>query len=1163
MKKIFLLLFMLISTSLFSSNIDFTEEEKSFIKNSPKIKIASMDTYTPFSFIQNGKKIGFTQDLIKIISKKSGLKFEKIGGPWPKVYKLFQDGKVDIITEISYRKSRESFTSFSDAYYEVPIGVFTRKEFGTYRSLNDLKDKKIGVIQNTYITEIFKKENLDFVEFDKANERFRALDNGEIDVVISNALNMHKVEELMLSNIKLAGTFIHPDTKKEDLRFGVRKENPLLSSIINKTLNSISFSVMSELKENWIFTLDTPKSYNKLTDKERDWIVKNKVNIGIEEAKPYIYFDKSKDINSGLYFDVLKKVIKNTGLKVNYTNSPWPILLEDFKKEKIDLLPAAFYSKDREKIGHFSNEYYKVREYIYVSDKNNDIKNFRDLKGKKVAVTKDYVTIKKIKNKFPEINIRETKGLQESITKLLNKEVDALVDYHLVVENYIRDNSIIGLKDISQNDFEAISVHFLSNIKKPILKSILNKGLSDISREEMGGLLKNWVRNPYNSKKEEFLSTKEIEFIKKHKKIRFGIRTNRPPFVFYENNKASGIAVDYVKKSAENMGLEAEFVYEKMSIIDSYKMLENREIFDTVLFTIKNEENEKRFSMGDAYLSYPMMIIKHKNSSYIGSMKDLFNKTVVLEKAFDTNKWIKRDYPSIKIVNVANTVDALKYINEGKADAYIGNLAISNYLSVFGGLDNLKVAAPSGYGNINYHFVAPKEWPELASILSKGFKQISPVEHSAIQQKWFSLQTIEKVDYSLLWKIVLVLLLIIIWILWWNRKLKLEKEKTNKALVELEEIRRKELESKNKLLQVKEQFNRFFHLAINIQIISTTKGIIKELNNASKIILGYENDELIGKKFLDFVHPDDIESTVEEMSKLSLGKNVYFFENRYIHKDGHVVNLLWSATTDDSNNLIYATAQDITNLKRIESEQKEKDELLYEQTKLASMGEMIGNIAHQWRQPLSIISTGATGMKTQKEYGLLSDDIFNDTCDAINNNAQYLSRTIDDFRNFIKGDRSKKVFNLADDINSFLHLVEGTIKTHHIKIIKDVQEDIKINGYSNELIQCFINIFNNAKYALEENDNKLIFFTTLIDKDNVIIKIKDNGGGIDKKILYKVFEPYFTTKHQSKGTGLGLHITYKLIVKGMNGTIKAQNTEYKYNGKSYVGAEFIITLPIK
>ncbi|MBU3015917.1 transporter substrate-binding domain-containing protein [Poseidonibacter lekithochrous] len=1421
MKYFYIVLFFLfISTFLSAYELDFTDEEKAFITSSPKIKIASMNTYTPFSFIKNGKKVGFTQDLIDIISNESGLKFDKIGGPWPEVYKLFQDGKVDVITEISYRKSREIFTNFSDPYYEVPIGVFTRKDFGTYRSLDDLNNKKIGVIKNTYITEIFKKEKLDFVEFDNANERFRSLDNGEIDVVLSNALNMHKVEELMLSNIKLAGTFVHPDTKKEDLRFGVRKENPLLSSIINKTLNSISFSVMSKLKENWIFTLDTPKSYHKLTDKEKDWIVRNKVNIGIEEAKPYIYFDKNKNINSGLYFDVLKKVIKNTGLKVNYTNSPWRILLKDFKKEKIDLLPSSFYSKDREKIGYFSDEYYKVRDYIYVSDKNNDIKNFKDLQDKKVAITKDYKTVKKIKNKFPEINILETKGLQDSITKLLNGEVDALVDYHLVVEDYIRDNSIIGLKGISQNDFKAISVHFLSNIKKPVLRSILKKGLSDISREEMGEILKNWVRNPYDDKtKQNQLTTKEIEFVKKHKKIRFGIRTNSPPFSFYDNGKAAGIAVDYIKKSAKKSGLEVEFVYEKMSLLNAYNMIETREKFDTILYAIKNRENEKRFSIGDSYLSYPMIIIKHKDSPYIGSMKDLQNKTIVLEKDFYTNKLIKRDYPNIKIINVPNTSDALEYINDGKADAYVGNLTISNYLSVFGGLDNLKFAGTSGYGNINYHFIAPSEWPELTSILSKGFKQISPVEHSAIQQKWFSLQTIEKTNYILLWQILLGSIFIILWVLWWNRKISIEKNKTSDALsklkekekdlessnsrltlalesinmgvwdwdiesdiiiwddkmfeiyglekinpvpyniylnvileedrenvealvkqfidsksknsmvfrimkpdksiryiesssdiicdnsgkvirvigldiditerkileertqrvllgnndgiwdlnlidhsvyfspewkemigyedkelansfeawetrvhpddlnqtyIEIEEhldgnteyfegthrlkhkngswvwilsrgkaiynkegkaIRmtgthhditeevehrekekeylKKELESKNELLHVKEEFNRFFQLSINLQLISTTKGIIKQLNSASKDIFGYENDELIGRKILELIHPDDVESTLKEMSRLSQGENVYFFENRWKHKYGHYINLIWSATTDSSNNLIYATAQDITSLKRIEKEQKEKDVLLFEQTKLASMGEMIGNIAHQWRQPLSVISIGATGMKTQKQYGLLSDEIFIETCDAINNNAQYLSKTIEDFKNFIKGDRTKKEFNLIDNINSFLHLVEGTIRTHDIQIIKDIQKDIKINGYSNELIQCFINIFNNAKDALIENDNKLIFLTTLIDKENVIIKIKDNGGGINETILRKIFEPYFTTKHQSKGTGLGLHITYKLIVEGMNGTLKAQNIKYKYNNKNYAGAEFIITLSAK
>ena len=252
---------------------------------------------------------------------------------------------------------------------------------------------------------------------------------------------------------------------------------------------------------------------------------------------------------------------------------------------------------------------------------------------------------------------------------------------------------------------------------------------------------------------------------------------------------------------------------------------------------------------------------------------------------------------------------------------------------------------------------------------------------------------------------------------------------------------------------------------------------------------------------------------------------------------------------------------------------KEKDLQLYEQAKMASMGEMIGNIAHQWRQPLSVISTGATGLQLQKEYDILTDEKFNETCEAINNNAQYLSKTIDDFKDFIKGDRKKNIFKLKDTINSFLNLVDGSVKSNDIHIMQNLQEDIKINGYENELIQCFINIFNNAKDALKNicdksystschKDDRYIFISTKIKDDKVVINIKDNGGGIPDDILPHIFEPYFTTKHKSQGTGLGLHMTYNLIVDGMDGTIEANNVNYKYDGKEYVGAEFKITLPI-
>ena len=241
---------------------------------------------------------------------------------------------------------------------------------------------------------------------------------------------------------------------------------------------------------------------------------------------------------------------------------------------------------------------------------------------------------------------------------------------------------------------------------------------------------------------------------------------------------------------------------------------------------------------------------------------------------------------------------------------------------------------------------------------------------------------------------------------------------------------------------------------------------------------------------------------------------------------------------------------------------QQKDKMLSEQSKMVAMGEMIGNIAHQWRQPLSVISTAATGIIIQKEYNLLEENKLIETCNIINDNVQYLSRTIDDFKNFIKGDRIKKLFYLEDSIESFLHLVDSTVKNNQINIILDLEKNIQIDGYENELIQCFINIFNNAKDALKEKriKNKYIFISTYTNEKKTIIKIRDNAGGIKENIAPHVFEAYFTTKYKSQGTGLGLNMTYNLIIDGMNGNIETNNIVYTYKNIEYTGAEIIITL---
>jgi signal transduction histidine kinase len=130
----------------------------------------------------------------------------------------------------------------------------------------------------------------------------------------------------------------------------------------------------------------------------------------------------------------------------------------------------------------------------------------------------------------------------------------------------------------------------------------------------------------------------------------------------------------------------------------------------------------------------------------------------------------------------------------------------------------------------------------------------------------------------------------------------------------------------------------------------------------------------------------------------------------------------------------------------------------------------------------------------------------------------------------------------------------------------NLDDNLSIHGYANELKQCFINIFNNSKDALKDidDDTKLFFITTQQESDSSVkIIFKDNGKGISKENLNKVFEPYFTTKHKSQGTGLGLHMTYNMITRGMQGTITIANVEYEYNGNIYKGAQITIILPIE
>ena len=247
------------------------------------------------------------------------------------------------------------------------------------------------------------------------------------------------------------------------------------------------------------------------------------------------------------------------------------------------------------------------------------------------------------------------------------------------------------------------------------------------------------------------------------------------------------------------------------------------------------------------------------------------------------------------------------------------------------------------------------------------------------------------------------------------------------------------------------------------------------------------------------------------------------------------------------------------------SEIKNKENLLIQQSKMASLGEMIGNIAHQWRQPLSLISTAASGMKIQKEFNQLDDETFNSTLNSITNTTMFLSQTIDVFQNYLKEDKDKKEFDVNSSINKILTIIKSSFINHSIDVILNLEEDLFINNYENELNQALLNILNNAKDALVEinKEKRFIHMKSYKTNKEIIIEIIDNAGGVKEEIIDKIFEPYFTTKHKSQGTGLGLYMTHKIITSSMNGDIKITNTKHTFNDKTFDKCALVkITFPL-
>lgn len=235
---------------------------------------------------------------------------------------------------------------------------------------------------------------------------------------------------------------------------------------------------------------------------------------------------------------------------------------------------------------------------------------------------------------------------------------------------------------------------------------------------------------------------------------------------------------------------------------------------------------------------------------------------------------------------------------------------------------------------------------------------------------------------------------------------------------------------------------------------------------------------------------------------------------------------------------------------------RKQEQMLLQQSRLVAMGEMIGNIAHQWRQPLNVLGLSIQNLEMASEFGELDHDYIVNMIDISMKQVTYMSKTIDDFRNFVNPNSAQTRFDLGEAIEESIRLLNPALNSSSIKTtFYRPAANITIIGNASEFKQVIVNLINNAKDAFIEKNivERMMDIRVINDKESVVIEFEDNAGGIPPEIIGRIFEPYFTTKEEGKGTGIGLYMSYGIIKEKMNGNIVVENTDK--------GAKFTIIVP--
>ncbi|MEG3639599.1 transporter substrate-binding domain-containing protein [Magnetococcus sp. PR-3] len=827
-------------------SLKLTDEEQQWLKDNPVIRVGNEMDWPPFDFVEKKKASGFSIDLMRLLARKSGLRLQFINGlKWSELLARFKTGQIDVLPAIMDIPERRVFTDFTEHYITNPTVIVVDKRHKNIRNIEDMRGKRLAIVKGYYYEQSVRDHfpDITVVPVPGFLEGLEAVVYGNVDGFVGSQMVInHTLEKHALAGLQITGRSGIDDMDRFKVRIGVRKSYPKpLHSILEKALQSVTSEERQELRKRWL-GLSAPEFFPALTIQERQWLKQHPViRVGSElDYPPYALVNQAGEAD-GYSVDLFKAVAKVMGLEVQFQVGPWDTVRTALEQGHIEALPLVGYSPERDKLFDFTPPHTISYAAVFKNKNTKMPSRIEDLKGQRIVVmqgdaTHDYLVENKLDHQLVLV-----KTIPEALKKLDAGDAELALVPRLV--------GVLTLKELNLSKVELTSMQFdlygrgfgfAVQEGNSALLAQLNHGLKIIKEiGEYQRIQDKWfgvaqVSTPPQEDeydKDLQLTTAEKAWLKAHPEIRMGDDFAWPPFSYQnDDGQFSGIASGFVDVLSNKLNLQFNPVWDLKwpQVIQGIKARK----LDVVPIIVPTEERRKEFLFTKPYISFPVIIATRKDGQFIDQLSDLEKQKVGVVNGYITHEHLKRDHPTLNLVPQDTTLAGLQALEQGKIDAFIGNLGVITYTLDKRQMDQIRVAAPTPY-SYDLAMGVRKDWPELVSILDKGLNTLDARDRAAIKNSWMAINIQFGTDLRtiLIWvlPIGIVLLLIIGMTLFWNRRLGQE----------IEQRQRAEGEMKKLSLAVEN--------SPSMVMITDPHGIIEYVNPRFVEVTGFECSELEGK----------------------------------------------------------------------------------------------------------------------------------------------------------------------------------------------------------------------------------------------------------------------------------------------------------------------------